>query len=126
MSPAPHNAGSDWLVYEQKNILVLVKFIHAPVCSKWQTIMHFLIAGSKDASFFNNNGGCVCVGRAECNRYYHLWAGPAPTDPAVEDEEGGGGELEEEEEMESVRVSETDFNFLDYIKRFVLTRTLFL
>uniref|UniRef100_A0A8C8BZL4 Timeless circadian clock n=1 Tax=Oncorhynchus tshawytscha TaxID=74940 RepID=A0A8C8BZL4_ONCTS len=28
------------------------------------------------------------------------------------------GELEEEEELESVRVSETEFNFLDFIKRF--------
>lgn len=27
------------------------------------------------------------------------------------------GELEEEEELESVRVSETEFNFLDFIKR---------
>ncbi|XP_061076992.1 protein timeless homolog isoform X1 [Conger conger] len=43
---------------------------------------------------------------------------PAPTDPVVEEEEGGVGELEEEEEIESVRVSETEFNFLDYIKRF--------
>ncbi|KAJ8358565.1 hypothetical protein SKAU_G00150900 [Synaphobranchus kaupii] len=39
---------------------------------------------------------------------------PAPADPAVEEEE----EMEEEEEIESVRVSESDFNFLDYIKRF--------
>ncbi|KAG7477422.1 hypothetical protein MATL_G00069500 [Megalops atlanticus] len=43
---------------------------------------------------------------------------PAQTESAVEDEEGGAGELEEEEELESVRVSETEFNFLDYVKRF--------
>ncbi|XP_035244175.1 protein timeless homolog [Anguilla anguilla] len=41
----------------------------------------------------------------------------APTDPVIEDEEGGG-DMEEEEEVESVHVSETEFNFLDYIKRF--------
>lgn len=29
---------------------------------------------------------------------------------------------EEEEELESVRVSETEFNFLEFIKRYVKTR----
>ncbi|KAJ8260198.1 hypothetical protein GJAV_G00178210 [Gymnothorax javanicus] len=43
---------------------------------------------------------------------------PALADPADEEEEAGGAEMEEEEEVESVRVSETEFNFLDYIKRF--------
>ncbi|XP_066527256.1 protein timeless homolog [Hoplias malabaricus] len=42
---------------------------------------------------------------------------PAPTEGAV-DEDEEGPELEEEEELESVRVSETEFNFLDFIKRF--------
>ncbi|KAF5908745.1 protein timeless, partial [Clarias magur] len=42
---------------------------------------------------------------------------PAQTEPTVgEDEEGA--ELDEEEELETVRVSETEFNFLDFIKRF--------
>uniref|UniRef100_A0A6Q2XRM6 Timeless circadian clock n=1 Tax=Esox lucius TaxID=8010 RepID=A0A6Q2XRM6_ESOLU len=36
--------------------------------------------------------------------------------PGMEEEEDG--ELEVEEELESVRVSETEFNFLDFIKRF--------
>ncbi|TRY66434.1 hypothetical protein DNTS_029844 [Danionella cerebrum] len=40
----------------------------------------------------------------------------APMDAALEEEEGD--ELEEEEELESVAVSETEFNFLDFIKRF--------
>ncbi|XP_076124222.1 protein timeless homolog [Alosa pseudoharengus] len=39
---------------------------------------------------------------------------PAAVDNAMEEEE----EEEEEEELESVRVSETEFNFLDFIKRF--------
>ncbi|XP_073681631.1 protein timeless homolog [Garra rufa] len=39
-----------------------------------------------------------------------------PLDSAVEEEDGA--ELEEEEELESVAVSETEFNFLDFIKRF--------
>nr|XP_006629380.1 PREDICTED: protein timeless homolog [Lepisosteus oculatus] len=44
---------------------------------------------------------------------------PAPAEPAEEEEEEeGGGEGEEEEELESVRVSETEFNFLDFLKRF--------
>uniref|UniRef100_A0AAZ3R6A8 Timeless circadian clock n=1 Tax=Oncorhynchus tshawytscha TaxID=74940 RepID=A0AAZ3R6A8_ONCTS len=41
--------------------------------------------------------------------------GPPPPEPGMEEEDG---ELEEEEELESVRVSETEFNFLDFIKRF--------
>uniref|UniRef100_A0A674BFV7 Timeless circadian clock n=1 Tax=Salmo trutta TaxID=8032 RepID=A0A674BFV7_SALTR len=40
---------------------------------------------------------------------------PPPPEPGMEEEDG---ELEEEEELESVRVSETEFNFLDFIKRF--------
>nr|XP_046168380.1 protein timeless homolog [Oncorhynchus gorbuscha]XP_046168381.1 protein timeless homolog [Oncorhynchus gorbuscha] len=40
---------------------------------------------------------------------------PTPPEPGMEEEDG---ELEEEEELESVRVSETEFNFLDFIKRF--------
>ncbi|XP_038867772.1 protein timeless homolog [Salvelinus namaycush] len=40
---------------------------------------------------------------------------PPPPEPGMEEEEDG--ELEEEE-LESVRVSETEFNFLDFIKRF--------
>lgn len=39
-----------------------------------------------------------------------------PLDSAMEEEDGD--ELVEEEELESVAVSETDFNFLDFIKRF--------
>ncbi|XP_016112157.1 protein timeless homolog, partial [Sinocyclocheilus grahami] len=39
-----------------------------------------------------------------------------PLDSALEEEDGV--ELEEEEELESVAVSETEFNFLDFIKRF--------
>ncbi|XP_067287598.1 protein timeless homolog [Pseudorasbora parva] len=41
---------------------------------------------------------------------------PVPLDSALEEEDGV--ELEEEEELESVAVSETEFNFLDFIKRF--------
>ncbi|KAL0978263.1 hypothetical protein UPYG_G00168150 [Umbra pygmaea] len=41
---------------------------------------------------------------------------PAVPEPAIEEEEDG--ELEVEEELESVRVSETEFNFMDFIKRF--------
>ncbi|XP_060766710.1 protein timeless homolog [Neoarius graeffei] len=40
---------------------------------------------------------------------------PAQAEPAVEEDEA---ELDEEEELETVRVSETEFNFLDFIKRF--------
>lgn len=45
-----------------------------------------------------------------------LWwcSGPAQADPTMDEE---GAELDEEEELESVRVSETQFNFLDFIKR---------
>lgn len=44
-----------------------------------------------------------------------LWcSGPAQAEPAVEEDEA---ELDEEEELETVRVSETEFNFLDFIKR---------
>ncbi|XP_051768589.1 protein timeless homolog [Ctenopharyngodon idella] len=39
-----------------------------------------------------------------------------PLDSALEEEDGV--ELEEEEELESIAVSETEFNFLDFIKRF--------
>lgn len=39
----------------------------------------------------------------------------APADSALEDD---GIEMEEEEELESVTVSETEFNFKDFIKRF--------
>lgn len=42
---------------------------------------------------------------------------PSHTEAAM-DEDEEGAELEEEEELESVRVSETEFNFLDFIKRF--------
>uniref|UniRef100_A0AAQ5YFA2 Timeless circadian clock n=1 Tax=Amphiprion ocellaris TaxID=80972 RepID=A0AAQ5YFA2_AMPOC len=42
--------------------------------------------------------------------------GPSPPDTGVEEDEDGA-ELEEEE-LESVQVSETEFNFLDFIKRF--------
>lgn len=42
---------------------------------------------------------------------------PAQAEPAV-DEDEEGEELDEEEELETVRVSETEFNFLDFIKRF--------
>ncbi|KAG7218478.1 hypothetical protein INR49_009355 [Caranx melampygus] len=42
--------------------------------------------------------------------------GSAPPEPAVE-EDDDGAELEEEE-LESVQVSETEFNFLDFVKRF--------
>lgn len=43
--------------------------------------------------------------------------GSVPLDLALEEEDGV--ELEEEEELESVAVSETEFNFLDFIKRCV-------
>uniref|UniRef100_A0A8C9RW05 Timeless circadian clock n=1 Tax=Scleropages formosus TaxID=113540 RepID=A0A8C9RW05_SCLFO len=42
---------------------------------------------------------------------------PRSAESAVEDEEGGA-EIEEEEELETVRVSEKEFSFLDYVKRF--------
>ncbi|KAI4891573.1 hypothetical protein NFI96_016569 [Prochilodus magdalenae] len=42
---------------------------------------------------------------------------PANTEASM-DEDEDGAELEEEEELELVRVSETEFNFLDFIKRF--------
>ncbi|KAJ7999282.1 hypothetical protein DPEC_G00213810 [Dallia pectoralis] len=41
---------------------------------------------------------------------------PRPSELGREEEDDG--ELEVEEELESVRVSETEFNFLDFIKRF--------
>lgn len=40
------------------------------------------------------------------------------------EEEDEMEEEEEEEELESVRVSETEFNFLDFVKRCVQSRTL--
>ncbi|KAB5537051.1 hypothetical protein PHYPO_G00114380 [Pangasianodon hypophthalmus] len=42
---------------------------------------------------------------------------PAQAEPAM-DEDDEGAELDEEEELETVRVSETEFSFLDFIKRF--------
>ena len=43
---------------------------------------------------------------------------PGPPPPELGTEEDGAAELEEvEEELEAVQVSETDFNFLDFIKR---------
>lgn len=33
------------------------------------------------------------------------------------EEEDGVEEIEEEEELESISVSETEFNFIDYVKR---------
>ncbi|XP_017271464.1 protein timeless homolog [Kryptolebias marmoratus] len=42
---------------------------------------------------------------------------PRPSPEAVVEDEDDGAELEEEE-LESVQVSETEFNFLDFIKRF--------
>uniref|UniRef100_A0AAY4E167 Timeless circadian clock n=1 Tax=Denticeps clupeoides TaxID=299321 RepID=A0AAY4E167_9TELE len=39
-------------------------------------------------------------------------------EPVMEEEDDNDMEQEEEEELESVQVSETDFNFLDFIKRF--------
>lgn len=42
-------------------------------------------------------------------------AGSSPPEPMVEDDDDGA-ELEEEE-LESVQVSETEFNFLDFVKR---------
>lgn len=51
---------------------------------------------------------CVCV--PSC------YSGPAQVEPAV-DEDEIGEELDEEEELETVRVSETEFNFLDFIRR---------
>uniref|UniRef100_A0AAY4E0P9 Timeless circadian clock n=1 Tax=Denticeps clupeoides TaxID=299321 RepID=A0AAY4E0P9_9TELE len=41
-----------------------------------------------------------------------------PSEPVMEEEDDNDMEQEEEEELESVQVSETDFNFLDFIKRF--------
>ncbi|XP_023688185.2 protein timeless homolog isoform X1 [Paramormyrops kingsleyae] len=38
--------------------------------------------------------------------------------PAEVEEEDGVEEIEEEEELESVSVSETEFNFIDFVKRF--------
>ncbi|KAM9859043.1 protein timeless homolog [Aulostomus maculatus] len=43
---------------------------------------------------------------------------PAPAEPEVEEDDDAVAALLEEEEMESVQVSETEFNFLDFIKRF--------
>ncbi|KAK2821427.1 hypothetical protein Q7C36_020770 [Tachysurus vachellii] len=42
---------------------------------------------------------------------------PAQAEPAI-DEVEEGAELDEEDELETVQVSETEFNFLDFIKRF--------
>nr|XP_020448590.1 protein timeless homolog isoform X2 [Monopterus albus] len=42
----------------------------------------------------------------------------SPLEPVVEEEDDGAELEEEEEELESVQVSETEFNFLDFIKRF--------
>lgn len=44
------------------------------------------------------------------------YSGPAQAEPAM-DEGEEEAELDEEEELETVRVSETEFNFLDFIKR---------
>lgn len=44
-----------------------------------------------------------------------LLSGSSPPEPVVEDEDDAA-ELEEEE-LESVQVSEKEFNFLDFIKR---------
>lgn len=44
-----------------------------------------------------------------------LISGASPPEPVIEDEDDGV-ELEEEE-LESVQVSESEFNFLDFIKR---------
>lgn len=44
------------------------------------------------------------------------YSGPALAEPAM-DEDEEGAELDEEEELETVRVSETEFNFLDFVKR---------
>uniref|UniRef100_A0A8C6UQN3 Timeless circadian clock n=1 Tax=Neogobius melanostomus TaxID=47308 RepID=A0A8C6UQN3_9GOBI len=41
----------------------------------------------------------------------------SPAEPAPEDEDGDGAEFEEEE-LETIHVSEAEFNFLDFIKRF--------
>lgn len=46
------------------------------------------------------------------------YSGPVQTEPTM-DEDEEGAELDEEEELETVRVSETEFNFLDFIKRWV-------
>lgn len=46
------------------------------------------------------------------------YSGPAQVEPTMdEDEEGAELDEEEEEELETVRVSETEFNLLDFIKR---------
>lgn len=45
-----------------------------------------------------------------------LISGSAPPEPAVEEDDDDGAEMEEEE-LESVQVSETEFNFLDFVKR---------
>ncbi|XP_041097860.1 protein timeless homolog [Polyodon spathula] len=49
---------------------------------------------------------------------------PRPPAPEPEEEEAREEEEAEEEELESVRVSETEFNFLDYIKRFANAKIL--
>ena len=43
-------------------------------------------------------------------------SGSSLPEPVVEEDDDAGLELEEEE-LESVQVSETEFNFLDFIKK---------
>lgn len=47
---------------------------------------------------------------------HHLWPLGSSAPEPVAEEEDDGAELEEEE-LEPVQVSETEFNFLDFIKR---------
>ncbi|XP_061689494.1 protein timeless homolog isoform X2 [Syngnathoides biaculeatus] len=42
----------------------------------------------------------------------------APPETQIEEDDEDGAELEEEEELEAVQVSETEFKFLDFIKKF--------
>lgn len=61
-----------------------------------------------------------CIEPSSCVRLCN--SGLAQVGPTM-DEDEEGAELDEEEELETVRVSETEFNFLDFIKRCVQKRS---
>lgn len=65
---------------------------------------------------FRNN----CIELTECVPL--CYSGPAQAEPAI-DEVEEGAELDEEDELETVQVSETEFKFLDFIKRCVQTHS---
>lgn len=47
----------------------------------------------------------------------HLISGSSPPEPVLEEEDDDAAAELEEEELESVQVSEREFNVLDFIKR---------